>query len=422
MRGGTDFSSNLYQIKEVAATKLENAINQGRNKNYIVDPGNLAKYSLVSPVYNNENNTEGFAPARPTTALMKVIDKFSAISGFGNSQPNSNELTTALGSGTIKDKKQNHISAYQLQHKVGKIAKIESKLMSLQADLTNDLIDWASDIPNSDSEKMVKKFSSLISIQKESNAMIIEKLDKLKLNLAFVNEREKKQNDLISMKAKILKQLRDSEVKYGPNSSATTLLRERLEENICNLGVVEIQYIRSISKNLKESLIDYLYALQAVSSNLSDATNDYFEVLLAMEANAEMGRNSPRKVGNQSLLMPGFANSRKDYNSEVFGGIHKTSNDVEYEPLKNDIGSEIQSGSVEGAGYNSATSKVYTLCNDCLKNNKTNDLNNFCTHRENDLAANNATKINLRPEPSKITSDIQGYEIKDAYPPAEQWG
>lgn len=359
--------------------------------------------------------------ARPTTAFMKVFDKFSAISGFGTGTVN-NEGVSALSSTNNKERKPNQVLASQLQNKISKISRLETRLMSLQGELANDLIDWGSNIPNPDSERMVKNFSFLLAVQKESNITIIEKLDKLKLNLAFVNEREKKQNDLLAAKTKLLKQLRYSEGKYGPNASSTTLLKERLEENVCNLGVVEIQYIRSITKNLKDALIDYLYALQSVSANLSDATNDYYEVLLSLESSADMNRNSPRKTVTQGAV---GLNNRKEFNynsSNSFGVLSKSAND-EYNHIKNN---EYQGGSspVRMSSHVLQDYQNHPHCADCIKNNKYHHrLITPCTHNDRNIERGN-TKPKLHMSPSRITQDnisLQGFDIKDSYQPSENW-
>lgn len=361
---------------------------------------------------------------RPTTAFMKVFDKFSAISGFGNTSGNNTDNINSFANSASKDKKQNNVLASQLQNKIGKISRLENRLMSLQDSLTSDLIDWGSGIPNPDSERMVKNFSLLLAAQKDSSVLIIEKLDKLKLNLAFVNEREKKQNDLIAAKTKILKQLRYSEVKYGPNASSTTLLKEKLEENVCNLGVVEIQYIRAITKNLKDALIDYLYALQSVSANISDATNDYYEVLLSLESGHDLARNSPRKIGNGMGIGVGL-NNRKDLNfntSNSYGLLSKSANDADYSLPKNsdfqERNSPIRMTSQVVEDYQN-----YTNCVECQKNNKYHHrLITPCTHNGQNI--DSRTPKSTHMSATRITPDSineQGFEIKDGYLPSEHW-
>lgn len=361
---------------------------------------------------------------RPTTAFMKVFDKFSAISGFGNTSGNNTDNINSFANSASKDKKQNNVLASQLQNKIGKISRLENRLMSLQDSLTSDLIDWGSGIPNPDSERMVKNFSLLLAAQKDSSVLIIEKLDKLKLNLAFVNEREKKQNDLIAAKTKILKQLRYSEVKYGPNASSTTLLKEKLEENVCNLGVVEIQYIRAITKNLKDALIDYLYALQSVSANISEATNDYYEVLLSLESGHDLARNSPRKIGNGVGIGVGL-NNRKDLNfntSNSYGLLSKSANDADYSLPKNsdfqERNSPIRMTSQVVEDYQN-----YTNCVECQKNNKYHHrLITPCTHNGQNIDSRTPKSTHMsatRISPDSISE--QGFEIKDGYLPSEHW-
>lgn len=411
----TNYCSNLFHSKGITS-KYDN---QNHKRQYSPEIPSVSKFSSTPPNFNNENTFDSFM-IRPTTAFMKVFDKFSAISGFGtlsgSTSDNMNNFTTASN----KEKKQNHVLAAQLQNKIGKISRLESKLMSLQDSLTNDLLDWGSGIPNPDSERMVKNFSLLLAAQKDSGVLIIEKLDKLKLNLAFVNEREKKQNDLLAAKTKILKQLRYSEVKYGPNASSTTLLKEKLEENVCNLGVVEIQYIRAITKNLKDALVDYLYALQSVSTSIGDATNDYYEILLSLESSPDLARNSPKKISNG---MAGVGlQSRKDLNfnsSNSFGLLSKSANEGDYSLSKNNHypegNSPIRMNSNVGENYQN-----YSNCVECLKTNKYHHrLITPCTHN---MDTRSSKPLNISP--SRITQDsisVQGFEIKEGYQPSEHW-
>ncbi|CUM46500.1 uncharacterized protein AC631_03801 [Debaryomyces fabryi] len=403
--------SNIFHTKGIATSNPKGG--------FSAELPSVSKFSTPTSNFNNENMSDSFM-VRPTTAFMKVFDKFSAISGFGNTSGNNVDNINSFTSGANKDKKQNNILAAQLQSKIGKISRLENRLMSLQDSLTNDLIDWGSGIPNPDSERMVKNFSMLLAAQKDSSVLIIEKLDKLKLNLAFVNEREKKQNDLLAAKTKILKQLRYSEVKYGPNASSTTLLKEKLEENVCNLGVVEIQYIRAITKNLKDALIDYLYALQSVSANISDATNDYYEILLSLESGQDLARNSPRKIGNG---MSGL--NRKDLNfntSNSYGLLSKSANEVDYNLPKNS-GFQERNSPIRMTSQVADDYQNYSNCVECQKNNKYHHrLITPCTHNGSNIDPRTSKSIHMSP--TRISQDnisVQGFEIKDGYLPSEHW-
>lgn len=376
-----------------------------------------------APAYNPESFSDSYM-VRPTTAFLKMFDKFASLSTFGGNNRTPGNMS---GASNNKEKKPYNILASQLQGKIGKITRLEHKLMNLQNELADDLVDWASNIPNPDSEVMVKKFSSLVSVQRDSEAIVTDKLEKLKLNLAFVNEREKKQLDLLHSKHKILKNLRESEVKYGPNASSTTLLKEKLEENICNLGVVEIQFIRSINKNLKEALIDYLYALQAVSSNLSEVTNEYYEVLLSLESNSEGVRSSPRKVANTGIGIG--LNPKKDFQynaSNYFGNLTKSASEPEY---SNNSKNDTPQDYVVGNSPIRMTSRVledhknYSICAECSKNNKyPNRLITPCTH--NSRNSNIETSKRGIGSPTRIVQDslgVQGFDIKDTYQSSEHW-
>ena len=57
-------------------------------------------------------------------------------------------------------------------------------------------------------------------------------MERLKLSLSFVNEREKKQKGLITAKLKLEKQLKEAKAKFGPNASNTILLNEKQKKLI----------------------------------------------------------------------------------------------------------------------------------------------------------------------------------------------
>lgn len=373
---------------------------------YSTDPSSLLKFSSAQGDTNNENLTESMMGC-PPTALMKVFDKFCSIKGFKNNSTSRDDFVGNLYSGGLREKA-SQILASQLQSKIGKISKLENKLMALNSELASDLVNWASNIPNYESEKMVKSFGVLLAAQKDSDAIVHEKLNKLKLNLSYVNEREKKQNDLITSKNKLFKQLKDSEARHGPNSSTTTLLRERLEENVCNLGVVEIQYIRSIARNLKEALIDYLFALQSTSATLNEATNEYYEILLSLETEANRQHTKRESLG-----------SRKNPHSSAspYGNVAKSPSDLDIE--HGHAGSRVDSLVL-------ADNKSYGVCSDCMKPTHANGSR---IPTRGAQGSRHSEIPNGRPpvhpaSPTKIRQDnlhFQGFEFKENYGSNENW-
>ncbi|ODV70370.1 hypothetical protein HYPBUDRAFT_99477, partial [Hyphopichia burtonii NRRL Y-1933] len=155
----------------------------------------------------------------------------------------------------------NGVLASTLESKVTRVLKAEQKSMAAREDLIKDFRNWTLLIPNTESSSMVKDFTELLSRQKTGDQATLTKLSQLKNHLLSVHAREKKQRELINEQTKILKQIKDSEVKYGHNATVTALLREKLEANIYNLEVVELQLVRSISESLREAFLDYITAL-----------------------------------------------------------------------------------------------------------------------------------------------------------------
>ena len=63
------------------------------------------------------------------------------------------------------------------------------------------------------------------------------------------------------------------------SSSVSPEEEQKLEEVDCSLQVVEQQFVRSISNDLKESIIDYIYTLHSTSRKLNDVCEDFIECM-----------------------------------------------------------------------------------------------------------------------------------------------
>ncbi|CUM66690.1 uncharacterized protein PRCAT00004368001 [Priceomyces carsonii] len=407
--------------------RYENLPKNNSNKvESVIEPSNITKFPTASSSFgaNNENVSDSFIN-RPATALLKVIDKFSAFSGLSNSNNSGstwNKVNQSIGNNN-KDIKAGSIMAHQLQAKVDKLVRVENKRIALQSDIANDLISWAVEIPNADCETMVKEFSYLFGTQCESSVPLIDKLEKLKLSFKFVNQREKKLRDLVNAKAKIIKALRENEIKYGPNASSTTLLNEKLEEIVWNLDVLEQQYIRAISKDLKESLVDFAVALQSTSTKLNDATSEYYNCLFSLEANAEYQRVSPKKYYNQS------GNGLKVASASLFNGMNKSAVDSEnssafkkeHEPNGGSSPIKLSSnrGPFEGKDISS-------LCAECVKSNRKSRLITPCTHSNAQNSDSDSLKhTNIDASPVKIGQtdpSVLGFRFREpSFQQSEQW-
>ncbi|CAH2353238.1 hypothetical protein CLIB1423_10S00408 [[Candida] railenensis] len=359
------------------------------------------------------------ATSRPTT-ISRVLDKLSEVSGFNlNLKLPYPQATNPKNDRTYMPKRNlgtSPIMAFNLQTKISKILKSEQKLRQQKQQLIEDFRTWASSIANLECETMISEFGTLLLSQVDTNVTLSEKLDVLRLNLIDVHEREKKQKDLLVTKEKLLRQLKDSEAKFGPGASGSTLIKEKLEENVCNLEVVELQYLRSINKNLKESIIEYLVSLQLTTSILDEATQVYYGCLLAIEQGVFNNSNSHNNNGSnisgvnvlptlgqsdtEGLRKTSPVKSRKDF-------IYQSANSGAVSSFRSQ---EMQKGSTTNSPSRKASSSPYDhthqngppLCSECSKLEKYSRILTPCTH----------------PSESRDTKE---YSIVREYMPMEQW-
>ncbi|KAI5953447.1 hypothetical protein KGF54_002819 [Candida jiufengensis] len=238
---------------------------------------------------------------RPSTALHRVIEKVVSISGFGvstnsQSQPIDPTLTED------NSNKLSKITSSTIHQKFSKLIKFNNKSRNLEKKLINDIYSWVDTIPNQECSQIIKDFNHVFGLQSVNNTELNERLDKIKISLNSVNEREKKQKILLAAKFKTEKLLKENQSKYGPKASSTTLTNEKLENIECSLQVIEQQFLRSISTDLKETLIDYIIALHKTSRKLQDYTDELIQHLNNIEDNNggspienEIARISPNK-------------------------------------------------------------------------------------------------------------------------------
>ena len=220
---------------------------------------------------------------RLATALQKVLDMFTSLSGLGAAAvlPLHNDDCTITNEAPTN--KVNKVSAQSLQLKVNKLLKLNNTTRKYELALTNDIALWLDSILNQECSQFIKDFNQLLLSQLFANTQLTQRMEKIKLSLSFVNERERKQQNLLATRYKLEKQFRDSRNKYGPDASSTILIKEKLEEIECNLQVVEQQYIRSILNDLRESLMEYIYTLNAASRKLKMNSDDCMDNFNAIE-------------------------------------------------------------------------------------------------------------------------------------------
>lgn len=379
---------NIFQVNDIKPPRFDDLMGINGDKYSHELPSeniNVSRFGLGSIHGMNNDISESFI-SRPATAILKVFDRFSSMSGLrANSPASKNPYTFIIN----KDKSLGNITAYNLQTRMDKIIRLNNKLAVQQLELFNELMIWASDIPDADCETFVKEFSTLVSTQHECNITLNEKIEKLKFSFKLVNKRERKLKDLNASRLKIIKGLRDNEVKYGPNASSTTFLGEKLEETMWNLDVLEQQYIRSISKDLKDSLIDYSSTLQSVAANITDSTKTYYSYLYNLEAVAELNKNSPKKFFNP--IGPGMKRSDNQVSSPKYSPKKFFNGPSLYKPNQNDENiqrSPIKMYNVENVNENYCQNP----CPDCYGLKKMGRNVTSCTHLDE-----NASIVNKRP-------------------------
>ncbi|RCK56007.1 hypothetical protein Cantr_05144 [Candida viswanathii] len=260
---------------------------------------------------------------RPSTSLQRVLDKVVA-SVFTTAATATTQLHQQPQQHDDTNNSSTYVSSQKLYNKLRNILKIDDRCREQEAEFNNYLNMWGQYIPNAESSLYIKQFSALLNIQSSIKTQLHDKNEAIKLSLSFVNEREKKRTKLLQQKAKLEKQLKDATVRYGPNASNSILLNEKLEQIDCTLQVTEQQYIRTISNDLKDSLMEYAISLIATSKRSYDAANEFVQNLNSIEQDLisgnnasgenELARISPNKYSKLSRrkyptvnLEPGFS-------------------------------------------------------------------------------------------------------------------
>ena len=297
---------------------------------------------------------------KPASTLIRVLERFSSMSGIVTSSHFKKDPEAKT-----------RVLASEIQAKMNKMVKFHRRLEAQQADTAQSLNNWAADLPHLNSRQMIQEFASILLTQRAGSITLSEKLERLKDSFSLVNDRERKLNDLAAARTKLLKNVKDSETKYGVNASCTTLLKEKLEEVQCNLEVVEIQCIRSLSHELKDTFAEYLIAIQNYHARLSDASEAYYACLISFQKDDRLidqsannsdvtriladesskARSSPacsqcfRELGittgcahdSSRNMYPGDSQSNLNHNPQQFAPLPiQMSNDAAYDFLEHD--------------------------------------------------------------------------------------
>ncbi|EMG47801.1 hypothetical protein G210_1752 [Candida maltosa Xu316] len=250
---------------------------------------------------------------RPVTAMQRVFDKVSTVF-------TSTESAKSHDNGLDDKTNTSKISSQILYDKLNKILKSDIKSKKHQLEFSNSINLWGQSIPHLDTSLYVKEFSMLLNTEVNARASLIDQIEKIKLSLSYVNEREKKQKTLLTNKAKLDRKYKDAKNKFGPNASNTILLKEAVEEIDCNLQVVEQQFVRSLINDLKDALVDYAFALNTTAKKLEDASSEFMQRINDIDEGEgggenELARISPMKYSKSKRKPPKYPSPYSDHDT-----------------------------------------------------------------------------------------------------------
>lgn len=215
--------------------------------------------------------------SRPVTAFRKAIQRtMSTFPGFA-----------PQGASPVSDiepaESAHHSLAYSLQKRLTRLIKQENKLAKTLQAFCDDFASWANKLPLRRSQELVKGVSLVFRERNRGNNIVALEFEKLKVSLAMVHEREKKEMELRKLELKLIRSISESGVKYGKNSSSTTMLQERLEETRCSMAVVQSQLIRSVDSELKEAITSFIDLIRSNSVDMSAAASSFSDWLDSFE-------------------------------------------------------------------------------------------------------------------------------------------
>lgn len=357
--------------------------------------------------------------------MQRFFDKFHVLTGF-KLAPKIANSPMSITNGTENEEggrgvfNSNAALASLLHKKIGNIVKANQKLNTLKSEFALEIVTWSNNFNNTEIIAMIKEFNSLMSTQLTSETNHLEKLDKIKISLALVNEREKKQKELLSSRSRQLKILKDNETKHGLNANTTTLASERLEEINGNLEVVSRQLIRAIEHDLRDSFIEYICSLQIHLKKAQDASGDCGKFLQNMSLSTDLPGSTVRPSGTSQT------NRRSSQVAETRTGSEYPSPSVVSNPNR-------------GRERNSKSKLEYSItmvnADDVNSFTNTNTNGNFHHVHERNLPQNQNNLSEMQDSiitepiqfgthnvPTRITNmDMRTQGYTNSYGPSEHW-
>lgn len=222
------------------------------------NPGSSGSRGAVV-VGHDENDPISGLVTRPTTSSTKY-DVYSQLAHGG----------FPLGSFLSKIQGNTQASSHTLSQKFNKLIRLEKKVMKQQEELIRDVNSWCNVLPNDDCKKLMYHLIKIMEAEASVGELSIKKQNQIIGQLASINKREKRSNELKFKRNKVLAKLRENENKMG-DTPVTVLTKENLEELECSVEVVEDQFIRSVNSGLKNAFVDYVSTLRNSGRSLREA-------------------------------------------------------------------------------------------------------------------------------------------------------
>lgn len=245
---------------------------------------------------NMENLAETYL-SRPTTALQRIVEKISTF----RLGPQDSTLSSVY-----PNDKRDYPSLVGLAEKLFKLVKLmiskRNKFVEQQLDVSTHARDWSVFIDHGPCCVLIKEFGVLHNHERFFSQALLDKMENVKVILREISQREKQFMASLKEKQKLMKVMRDTEQKFGKNSSTTTSVAEKLEVLSLNIEVMRQQRVRAISTDLKESFLDYTYTLLISSKYLQDIANDFMSAVNAeaweQDSGKGTGSSPPQKENN----------------------------------------------------------------------------------------------------------------------------
>lgn len=335
-------------------------------------PDLLDLRELYSPQVSKYTTANSFFKSsfmeRPSSAIHKVIDKFSALSGLGSASIDTaspldipKHMIDQEGSASNKN------GAKNVHQALTKVIKEQQKMGKPEADFNRGLLTWGDSINDYMCRTSLREMVQLLSSQRRSELILNKCRENIRMQLNIVVEKEKEKNRLLEVRIKTLDDLKKCNSNHGDNSTNARTQRDKLEVANCNLQVIENQYIRAIAVGLKLALVEYCMTLESITSSLNNETKECCNAIKAAELESDFSKNSPSKYGvNQPEYSPERRGSsmitKNSENKRMVSDTTQANNsDFDHNPYEKRIKSIINEGGRENRNNYPSASRILSL-------------------------------------------------------------